>query len=398
MHRWWGNSAESDKQAGERNSRAARRSIRDLHLNLSSDDEEDVYADCDTSGIFGGLDGNDDIVDEVDMDAQAAAAAAELARQRALPVEDSDFDNDPEAWKKELKLKFEPHDVLYWFNSVEAQMVKFGINSQWDKKDAILPLLPENVIEECKPMLRLSKAEAGPTIYKDLKAEIILLFGPRDEDAFKKAVALKMTSTPSAFGKRLINVICPGSKPMDGCHCARMIYGFWEAQLGAPIKSRLAGKKFNKDTYVELFKLADEAWRANGGERATPAVVAAVEVPFTHQSTLPPTDTPQVSATTRGGRGGRGGRNNRGGRGNRGQGRGQTTWNNTNQNQQSSTTNTSTNNSNPPTKAHQKGPKHPDLPSSAKWACAQHWKKGRGAPYCSDPLVCEWVNVVAPRQ
>ena len=80
-------------------------------------------------------------------------------------------------------------------------------NKQWDRKDAIVPLLPEHITEECKPLLRLSEANAGPTIYKDLKAEILLLYGSRDEDAFKKAIALKMTGKPSALGKKLIHIL-----------------------------------------------------------------------------------------------------------------------------------------------------------------------------------------------
>ena len=37
-----------------------------------------------------------------------------------------------------------------------------------------------------------------------------------------------------------------------------MVFGFWEAQLSAPIKSSLAGQKFNADTYQALFKKADD--------------------------------------------------------------------------------------------------------------------------------------------
>ena len=69
--------------------------------------------------------------------------AAELARQKALPVDTSNYDNDPDSWKKEIKIKFDQHDVNYWFNSIESQMHKYGINLQWSKKDAIIPVLPE---------------------------------------------------------------------------------------------------------------------------------------------------------------------------------------------------------------------------------------------------------------
>ena len=211
-------------------------------------------------------------------------------------------------------------------------------------------------------------------------------------------MALRLTSTPSALGKKLIHAICPGSKPFETCHCAKMVWGFWRAQMTVPIKSGLAGKKFNKDTYADIFKEADEIWRANGGASSVQAaVVASVSAPTPPSST--PSDvgaegaTPQVAAfqASRGRGNGRGGRGNRGnGRGTRGGGRG--SYNNTNNAQN---TNQNQNNSN--TKPHQRGDKHRDLPADASWACAQHWKKGRQAPYCSDPHVCKWVNKTVPR-
>ena len=158
-----------------------------------------------------------------------------------------------------------------------------------------------------------------------------------------------------------------------------------------PIKLKLAGQKFTAATYQALFKLADEAWLANGGSVNTPAVVAAIEESPSNAAHPPTTSHAQVGAINQRGQGrgrGRGGRNNRGGRGG-GRGANNSSYNN-NQNQGQ--------NQDTSSKSHQKGPKHPDLPSSASWACAQHWKKGRGAPYCSDPLVCQWVRIVAPRQ
>ena len=104
-------------------------------------------------------------------------------------------------------------------------MKTFGINSQWSKKNAVAAVLPDDVTEEVKPILRLLESEKGDHIYKDLKEEILEQFGPRPNDVFKKAMALKLNGgRPSGLGKRLIHVICPGPKPMSTCHCANMIY------------------------------------------------------------------------------------------------------------------------------------------------------------------------------
>ena len=171
---WWKGSAEdSRRQASDRDSRAARRTINALPVVAS--DSDDDFGDAQTSFSKGNVDGNDDLTDS-EEDMVDAAAAAELARQRAMPVEDADFEDDADSWKKELKIKFDP-DVDYWFNAIEAQMKKYGINSQWEKKNAIVPMLPDDIIDELKPLLRLKQQEAGH-IYKSVKAEIIQLYGP----------------------------------------------------------------------------------------------------------------------------------------------------------------------------------------------------------------------------
>ena len=131
-----------------------------------------------------------------------------------------------------------------------------------------------------------------------------------------------------------------------------------------------------------MFKQADETWEANGGT-PTP-IIAAVAAPTTTQD-------PQVAAiAARGGGRGRG----RGGRGGRGGGRG---GGSSSAPPSSDSTSYNTNASSNKNKPHQRGPQHADLPSDASWACAQHWKKGRAAPYCSDPHVCKWVNKTTPR-
>ena len=180
-----GSSEDSAKQSSERDSRAARRYIRSVpQVNLASDsDNDDAYQEANQSLEVNPLLNLDGEFGHPDMDAAA------LAAEKAKPFQDADFPDDPEAWKKEIKVKFDAQDICYWFNTVESQMKKFGINKQWSKKGAIASLLPDEVTEECKPILRLSEDEAGTHVYRTLKTEILDLYGPRDEDAFKKAIA-----------------------------------------------------------------------------------------------------------------------------------------------------------------------------------------------------------------
>ena len=133
---WFGTPASSASQAADRNQRAARRAISQLQQVTS--DSDDDFRDANTSfSAKLNLDGDAEDLDQSIMTAEAAALAAEMAK----PLDKRNYADDPEAWKKDIKIKFEIHDVKYWFNTVESQMKKFGINLQWSKKDAIVPLL-----------------------------------------------------------------------------------------------------------------------------------------------------------------------------------------------------------------------------------------------------------------
>ena len=90
MNRWLGSKGTSDKQASERNSRAARRTIAGLPVPLVlSDDDE--FQDCDTSLLFSTDGAGDKDSDSLSTSSDGAMADAELARQRALPVSEADF-------------------------------------------------------------------------------------------------------------------------------------------------------------------------------------------------------------------------------------------------------------------------------------------------------------------
>ena len=99
MHRWFGSSQDSEKQAAERDQRQARRILKQQQqqlLTLESSSEDEDYAECDLSTSFIPIvDGAGD-----DDDMSAAELAAELTRQRGLPVEEADFENDADSWKK----------------------------------------------------------------------------------------------------------------------------------------------------------------------------------------------------------------------------------------------------------------------------------------------------------
>ena len=170
MFHWQGSKSDSTRQQGERSQRAARRYIQSSAIASTLDESTDEFLECDTS--ISNVDGADDS----DMTTAEAARAALRQAELLKPFEDQNFDDDSEAWKKSLSFKFNKHDPQFWINNIEAEMTNFGINSQWSRRNALMgkDILPEDVIEELKPLLRLSKTDAGTFIYKTIKEEIII--------------------------------------------------------------------------------------------------------------------------------------------------------------------------------------------------------------------------------
>ena len=98
----------------------------------------------------------------------------------------------------------------------------------------------------------------------------------------------------------MIHDICPGAKPFNGCHCASVVW--WLPQV---IKTGLAEKRFTKDTYSEIFDIADKIYNANNLGASSPTVVATV-TPVSLDDTQPAIPYSVEAATFRGGRGGQG--------------------------------------------------------------------------------------------
>ena len=115
MSQYRGSSLTREEQSAERGQRAARRTINQQNLiyNPVTDDfeYEDDFKDCETSfNTSLNLDGAPGDSSETQSSASTmtdatARAAAALAAEKAKPFEESNFPDDDDAWKKELKIK-----------------------------------------------------------------------------------------------------------------------------------------------------------------------------------------------------------------------------------------------------------------------------------------------------
>ena len=99
MNRWWGNKQDSANQAAERSQRAARRTLRELNLNVLSDEDDFQDANSTLDNIaFANLNldgghsqasssvGSDEELDSVNMPLTEAQLAIERAKPSRKPI------------------------------------------------------------------------------------------------------------------------------------------------------------------------------------------------------------------------------------------------------------------------------------------------------------------------
>ena len=374
MHRWFGSSTDSERQAGERAQRAARRQIATLPVVDTISDSEDEYRDCDLSNSFINLnvDGQND---------DSVSSEPEVAIMAAFDTENGQ--DDDEYYKKLSTLKnriFNKNEVEFWFTSFEASLKHIGIKSQWSKREVLHNLLPDDVQVAVKHILKKDQTAAGATAYKTLKTELLKLYAPKQEAAYTNALSRKLSiaGTPSNLLKQLIDDLCTCQEPLSSKCCQRILWGMWCQELPLVIRQRLAGQEFSDTTYKSMMELADALFETTAAQSA----VAAVKSTTTNNlnDTQPAIPYAVNAASQPSARGQGRGRGNRGGRGRGGRGRGGNSANQNNQNQNSSSTS-----SRWPTQRHADGP-----PSNA---CFNHHTYGRAAFHCTDPLSCGWASI-----
>ena len=327
MNRWWGTATDSEKQAAERSSRAARRTISNLFNPIANDESEDEYLDCNLSNSFLNVDGADDGSDQasVEDDSGSTEGSNHSLETPAIMTlfHDQNEADDEEYYKKLGTLKnrnFNPKEPEFWFTGIETSMKHMGVKNQWSKREILHSLLPDQIQIEVKHILKKDQANAGTHPYRTLKMELLKLYAPKAEAAFELALSRNMSGKPSALLKQLIDDICACDEPLATKCCQRTLWGMWARKLPPTIRQKIAGHTFNQTTYKEIMDLADASYETSLVQTVPVAAVAAAPAnpPASLDETQPALQY-AVNAATRGNRGqGRGGRGYRGNRGNRG--------------------------------------------------------------------------------
>ena len=287
-----------------------------------------------------------------------------------------------EALRNLQNYEWNQEDLLFYFGQIEIKMAAAGVKKQFTKFQVLSSIIPSHVINQVKKFLRKSETEfPDKDSYKQLKKEILRIFGPRPEAAIERAMKRVLVGPPSSLARELKDDIC--QHDLDCQCCPAVISYLWKKQLSAQVRAGIAHLKMTNATFDQITQLADDIHMSNLPGASGPSVNAVTTDQLNETQPGLPYPVPEVNAirNNRGGRG-RGWRGGRGGRGNRGGNRG------------------SSNNSSAPSSSSgsgHKGSKHPDLPAGDWTGCSMHFKHGKGAFFCSEPATCPWKNIYSPR-
>ena len=279
------------------------------------------------------------------------------------------------ALKQLERLEWNQEDLPFFFNRVEIRMGIAQVRKNYTKFQVLSEIIPSKVQDQVKSLLRKTENDfPNNDAYKQLKNQILKIFGPRPEASMERALNRVMSGTPSELARCLVNDMC--KKELDCECCPSNVLAMWKKHLPSQVRAGIAHCTFNRQNFESMIELADKIYETQHVQGVAAYQVAAVGASgggaaASLDETQPAIPYPEVAAI----RGQRGGGRNRGRGGRRGgRGRG-------NQNSQSSSSGGRT------------GTKHPDLPAGDFSWCGMHFKHGKNAFFCSDPSSCPWKDV-----
>ena len=317
----------------------------------------------------------------VNAPALRPAPAAEAAIMP--PVVEFDVENGLDGDKaneqaRQIKVEFEPNDIKFWFSQIEAEMLMANVKSQWLKKTVLQRNLPNKQKEDVKSYLILTRAEAGDAVYKEIKDELLRLYGPKPADAYCKALSRTMVGLPSQLGAQIIEDVCRKPKKLEGCCCAGAAFALWSLQIPVNVRAHVSNMDFTSATYKQVFETADKVYLSSKSVsvaafarpvvRSAPAPAATSA--GTLNETLPAFDShnQEVAAMSQSGKNKGQGKNKK----NKNKGQGQS--------------------------ENSRGQKHSSVPDHlADKMCSRHHRHGATAWFCVAPLTCPWSTKVSPR-
>ena len=156
-----------------------------------------------------------------------------------------------------ITVPYDPNDPVYWFRRLEIQMELRNIQSQFWKRVVLEANLAPEVNETIKDLLIKEKVDSA-TVYKDCKARILKIFGPKPEQDVTLALALDMTGLPSQAAKRIKELVC---KRNFDCCCPAVVGKIWRDMLSKDVRVAVASYDLAKQ-WDEALDRADDVYKA----------------------------------------------------------------------------------------------------------------------------------------
>ena len=201
-----------------------------------------------------------EVAAEVVVEGLVVGEAENLKANQQPPVapvmtfEDENGVDEPKALTDALRqlsnYQWTPDDLLFYFGQVEIKMAANGVKKQFTKLQVLSSILPPHVIEEVKPILRLTEAQfPNNDAYKQLKTEILSIFGPRQEEGVERALGRVLTGKPSTLARQLVDDIAKGN--LDCPNCTAVVAALWKRHLSSSVKAKIADITLTKENFKE---------------------------------------------------------------------------------------------------------------------------------------------------
>ena len=156
-----------------------------------------------------------------------------------------------------IKVPYDKNDLIYWFRRLEIQLQIRKVKSQFWKRVVLEANLPPEVNETIKDLLIKEEVDSA-TVYKECKARILKIFGPKPEQDFTLALGLVMTGLPSQAAKRVKELVC---KRNFDCCCPAVVGKIWRDMLPKDVRVAVASYDLAKQ-WDEALDRADDVYSA----------------------------------------------------------------------------------------------------------------------------------------
>ena len=198
---------------------------------------------------------NDDIVDFEDEDGVDVAGAMQ------------------EAIRNVVRVEYDQTDLDFFFNQCEIKMGAAGVKKNYTKFQVLSEALPKKVIDEVKPLLR-KKASDFPNkdAYKQLKKEVLRIFGPKPDAAIDRALSRTLTGLPSQLARAIAGDVC--SRELDCPCCPAVVLSLWKRHLPGHVRAGISHYILTKNNFNEVLQRADDIFTSHAPSPSVAAVTA----------------------------------------------------------------------------------------------------------------------------